>query len=141
MFDVPNSSIIQDELSFIYLAVIKMSLWTFLDNFFFSLSMVIYSPEWRISPFRTLVNLVTFLCIFPTQPILASWGLKWDMTDDYPVSLHGFTRYINSSIMAFLFFLCSVSSQFLMFGLIPNDRDCGLMQMSSNMPGCKPEKA
>lgn len=58
-----------------------MSLWTFLDNFFFSLSMVIYSPEWRISPFRTLVNLVTFLCIFPTQPILASgdWSGTWLM--------------------------------------------------------------
>lgn len=108
MFDVPNSSIIQDELSFIYLAVIKMSLWTFLDNFFFlsPWSFIFQSGEFPLSELWSTLS--PFSASFPLSLFWHRGTEVGHVTDDYPVSLHGFTRYINSSVMALYFFFSFV---------------------------------
>lgn len=90
----------------------QLSLRMFLDNFFFlsPWSFLFLNGEFPLSELQSTLSL--FSASFPIS--LFSFGIVGTkvgrVTDDYPVSLHGCTRYIISSVMAFFSLFCFLTN-------------------------------
>lgn len=104
MFGVPNSYVSQDEHSVVPWDVSRqlffLSPWSFL----------FLNGEFPLSELQSTLSL--FSASFPIS--LFSFGIVGTkvgrVTDDYPVSLHGCTRYINSSVMTFFSLFCFLTN-------------------------------